>query len=177
MPDVTDAVLGDKDAFAAKLAQTFEPVEIVGLLRSMGLRPSDLALGLRVHPRTIQAWLDATDARDGERQRDQILTLKALVVYLLRRGVLAPEQLAIWLIEPNDQLAFRRPLAVLGDENTSENLIRVMAASSSFVHPEPDQDSVAMRTTPPPRPVESTEPAKQGAANTDRDATVFPKSL
>jgi len=175
MPDVSDAVLADKDAFAAQLAQTFEPREIVWMLKSMGLRPSDLALGLGVHPRTIQAWLDTTDRRDGERQRDEILTLKSLIVYLLRRGVLAPRQLAVWLVEPNDRLAFRRPLAVLGDENTSENLNRVMEASLPFLHPEPDDDSVGLRSAPPAIDPSPGDP--EPAAAVDRDATVFPKSL
>jgi hypothetical protein len=177
MPDVSDAVLADKDAFAAQLAQTFEPGEIVGMLKSMGLRPSDLALGLGVHPRTIQAWLDTTDRRDGERQRDEILTLKALIVFLLRRGVLAPKQLAVWLVEPNDRLAFRRPLAVLSDESTSESLNLVMEASLPFLHPEPDEDSVGLRQTPPSKSPSPAEQEPEPAATVDHDATVFPKSL
>lgn len=146
MPTVPDGKIGDvkvpltedKDAFAARLAQTFEPTEIVRLLIAMGLRPSDLALALNVHPRTINAWLDESDQRDAERQRDDILALKSIVLFLLRNGMLEPRHLAFWMVEPNLDLDFRRPMAVLGEGNTEESLIRVMKASAPFVHPEED---------------------------------------
>jgi hypothetical protein len=139
MPAIGNELLLDREAFAAELARTFEPAEIVGLLEEMGLRHSDLALALGVHPRTIHAWLDDSDPRDGDRQRDQIQSFKAAVLFLLRRGVLTPRQLALWLAEPNERLDFRRPLAVFGDGDISETLSSLIKASAPFLHPEPDE--------------------------------------
>jgi hypothetical protein len=136
MPGIPKELLLDREAFAEELGQTFEPAEIVWLLREMGLRYSDLALALGVHPRTIHAWLDETDPRDGDRQRDQIQSLKAAVLFLLRRGVLTPRQLALWLAEPNERLGFRRPLAVFGDGDISETLTPLIKAGTPFLHPE-----------------------------------------
>lgn len=139
MLEIGKELLLDREAFAAKLARTFEPAEIVYLLKEMGLRDSDLALALGVHPRTIHAWLDRNDPRDGDRQRDQIQSLKAVVLFLLRRGVLTPRQLALWLAEPNERLDFRRPLAVLGEGDISETLSAVVNAGAPFLHPEPEE--------------------------------------
>jgi hypothetical protein len=133
---IEERELRDKEAFAAALTQTYEPTEIVRALIEMGLRPSDLALVLDVHPRTINAWLDESDPRTAERQRDAILAVKSLVVFLLRRGALTPRQLALWLIEPNEKLNFRRPLAALGDGDINENLLWVMKAATPFLDPE-----------------------------------------
>jgi hypothetical protein len=131
-PLVTAELLSDKDAFASKLAATFEPDDIVRMFLAMDLRYSDLALALKVHPRTVRAWIEEED-RDADRQRDRILTLKALVLFLLRRGVLSPRQVAMWLIEPQEALSFRRPLAVLADDG----LDPIVSASAPFVRPEP----------------------------------------
>jgi DNA-binding transcriptional regulator YiaG len=158
--DDVNSLLKDKDEFAARLAQTFEPTEIVRLLTAMNLRPSDLALALNVHPRTIKAWLDESDQRTADRQRDDILALKSIVLFLLRRGPYAPGHLAAWLVEPNPALTFRRPLAVLGEDDTEEGLVRVMKASAPFISAEepigaaPYHQSVAAgaagRSEPPP---------------------------
>jgi DNA-binding transcriptional regulator YiaG len=131
-------LLKDKDEFAAVLAQTFEPTEIVRLLSAMDLRPSDLALALNVHPRTIRAWLDDSE-RTADRQRDEILALKSIVLFLLRQGPYAPKHLGIWLVEPNSRLDFRRPLAVLGEGDSDEALVKVMKASAPFVQPQESQ--------------------------------------
>lgn len=151
------SALKDKDRFAALLAQTFEPTEIVRALIEMDLRPSDLALVLDVHPRTIKAWLDRSDQRTAERQRDQILALKSLVLFLLRRGVLSPRELALWLIEPNEKLGFRRPLAALGEGDVDDNLVAVMKAATPFIDPELDTPA----TVPNPR-------VAAGAVNRER---------
>lgn len=143
----------DKEAFANRLAETFEPREVVSLLLSMGLRPSDLALALGVHPRTVRAWVEP-DGRAADRQRDGILALKALVLFLLRRGVLQPRSLALWLVEPSDVLEFRRPLAVFADEGFED----VINASAAFVRPEPPRtpqpkaQAVAAGAVNPPVP-------------------------
>ena len=128
----TEELLNDKRGFADRLAETFEPREIVRLLLTMGLRYSDLALALNVHPRTVRAWIDDKD-RDLSRQRDGILALKALVLFLLRRGILGPRQIAMWLVEPLESLEFRRPLAVLAEGD----LNAVVDASGTFTRPEP----------------------------------------
>ena len=44
-------LLNDRQAFANRLAQTFEPRQVIALLLTTGLRYSDLALALKVHPR------------------------------------------------------------------------------------------------------------------------------
>lgn len=148
------ALLKNKDEFAAVLAQTFEPTEIVRLLSAMDLRPSDLALALNVHPRTIRAWLEDS-GRSADRQRNEILALKSIVLFLLRQGPYAPKHLGLWLIEPNSSLEFRRPLAVLGEGDTEEALVKVMKASAPFVQPnEPPEPEAsvaagAARTDPP----------------------------
>jgi len=136
-PAVDDAaasqqLIADRVAFAERLAQTFEPMPVVRLLNQMGLRPSDFALALGVHPRTVRAWLDSTE-RDPSRHRDAILNLKALVLFLLRRGLLSPRNVAGWLVEPNEQLGFQRPLAVLADNRLND----VITASATFVRPLP----------------------------------------
>lgn len=131
-------LIEDKEEFAAALAQAFEPTEIVRLLSDMDLRPSDLALALDVHPRTIRAWLDDSN-RSADRQRDEILALKSIVLFLLRQGSFAPKHLAVWLIEPNPELDFRRPLAVLGEGDGDEALVKVMRASAPFVQPNEPQ--------------------------------------
>lgn len=135
-------LIDDKDAFASHLAETFELEKIVGLMLAMGLRFSDLALALNVHPRTVRAWMESDD-RDPGRQRDGILALKALVLFLLRRGILTPRQVAFWLVEPSDSLAFRRPLAVLADGKLED----VVAASTSFTRPVPPHGN-SRRTDP-----------------------------
>jgi hypothetical protein len=128
----TEQLVADKDAFTNRLAETFDLREVVRLLLAMELRHSDLALALNVHPRTVRAWMES-DERDPGRQRDGILALKALVLYLLRRGVLRPRQVALWLVEPLPELDFRRPLAVLAEGRLDD----VVAASTSFTRPEP----------------------------------------
>ena len=130
--DGVDRLADDRAAFAEELAQTFEPMDVVHLLNDMGLRPSDFALALSVHPRTVRTWLDSTE-RDPSRHRDAILNLKALVLFLLRRGLLSPRSVAGWLVEPNEQLAFQRPLAVLADDRLND----VVTASATFVRPVP----------------------------------------
>jgi hypothetical protein len=126
------AILDDKAQFTSRLAETFDEREIVRLMLAMGLRPSDLALALGVHPRTVRAWFDEQD-RDVSRQRDGILALKALVLFLLRRGILGPRQIALWLVEPLETLKFRRPLAVLAEGRLND----VVDASATFTRPEP----------------------------------------
>lgn len=133
-----EGLIENKEDFAGALAQAYEPTEIVELLTEMGLRPSDLALALNVHPRTIRAWLDDSD-RTADRQRDDILALKSIVLFLLRQGSFAAKHLAIWLIEPNPDLDFRRPLAVLGEGDSNEALVKVMRASAPFVQPKEPQ--------------------------------------
>ena len=123
-------LLADKKAFTDRLAETFDPLEVIRLLLAMGLRQSDLALALAVHPRTVRAWLEAGD-RDPSRQRDGILSLKAVVLFLLRRGLLSPSNVAGWLVEPNERLDFRRPLAVLAEGRLDD----VLSASTTFVRP------------------------------------------
>jgi hypothetical protein len=137
-----EELLNDKAAFTNRLAETFSEREIVRLMLWIGLRYSDLALALTVHPRTVRAWIDEED-RDLVRQRDGILALKALVLFLLRRGVLGPRQIALWLVEPLETLDFRRPLAVLAEGRLND----VVNASSSFTKPEP-----AMLSPNPSRP-------------------------
>jgi hypothetical protein len=127
-----NALLEDKQAFIDRLAGTFEPRNIVRLLLATGLRYSDLAMALNVHPRTVRAWMDE-EGRDLGRQRDGILALKALVLFLLRRGILGPRQIAMWLVEPLPDLGFRRPLAVLAEDRLND----VVNASSTFTRPEP----------------------------------------
>ena len=138
----SDRLLKSREDFAALLAQTFEPAEIVLLLSEMGLRYSDLALALGVHPRTIRAWLDESDPRDGDRQRDEIQALKAVVLFMLRRGTLKPRQLSLWLVEPNEQLGFRRPLAVFGEGDISQTLAPLIKAGTPFLRPEPGDASI-----------------------------------
>ena len=146
MPSIaTDAQLKSRDDLAALLAQTFEPTDIVRLLSEMGLRYSDLALALGVHPRTIRAWLDESDSREADRQRDEIQALKAVVLFMLRRGILKPRQLSLWLVEPNEQLDFQRPLAVLGEGDISQTLSPLINAGAPFLRPEPDDASVRER--------------------------------
>jgi len=125
-------LLNDRQAFANRLAQTFEPRQVIALLLTTGLRYSDLALALKVHPRTVRAWIE-DEQRDPARQRDGILLLKALMLFLLRRGILTPRQLALWLVEPNNQLGFRRPLAVFAERGVDD----VINASGEFTRPEP----------------------------------------
>lgn len=131
-PQELEALLDDKQAFTNRLAETFEPRDVVQMLFDMGLRQSDLALALGVHPRTVRAWTEDND-RDPDRQRDGLLSLKALVLFLLRRGVLSPRQVALWLVEPHEQLEFRRPLAVFAESGLDD----VIRASAPFVRPEP----------------------------------------
>jgi len=151
-------LINDKDAFANRLAETFDLREIVELMLAMGLRFSDLALALNVHPRTVRAWTEESSDRDPGRQRDGILALKALVLFLLRRGILAPQPLALWLVEPQDALGFRRPLAVLADGRLED----VVGASAPFIRPEPPHD-----------PRQSTHPSvaagAAGRAERDKD--------
>jgi transposase-like protein len=130
-----EELLDDKEQFTERLAETFEEREIVRIMLSMGLRYSDLALALTVHPRTVRAWIDEED-RDLSRQRDGILALKALVLFLLRRGILGPRQIAMWLVEPLESLEFRRPLAVLAEGRLND----VVDASRTFTRPEPALD-------------------------------------
>lgn len=148
-----EALLAEKTAFTDRLAETFDLRETVALLLSTGLRPSDLALALDVHPRTVRAWMESED-RDLGRQRDGILALKALMLYLLRRGGLMPNQVALWLVEPLPELGFRRPLAVL-PEGGLEDVVR---ASRSFTRPEP----------PPGGAPPDTRAVAAGAAGRDR---------
>jgi len=138
----SDAQLKSREDFAALLAQTFEPTEIVRLLSEMGLRYSDLALALGVHPRTIRAWLDDSDTREAGRQRDEIQALKAVVLFMLRRGILKPRQLSLWLVEPNERLDFRRPLAVLGEGDISQTLSPLIKAGGPFLRSHPEEGSV-----------------------------------
>ncbi|HEX3172955.1 MAG TPA: hypothetical protein VHQ43_01890 [Solirubrobacterales bacterium] len=174
MLKIGNELLLDREAFAAELAQTFEPADIVRLLNEMGLRYSDLALALGVHPRTIHAWLDESDPRDGDRQRDQIQSLKAAILFLLRRGVLTPRQLALWLAEPNERLEFRRPLAVFGDGDISETLSPLITAGAPFLHPEPEESaaphpSVAAGAATRNRP-DKAQPADAGERGEDSSA-------
>jgi transposase-like protein len=122
-----------REALVAELAETFDPLEVVRVMLRIGLRYSDLALALDVHPRTVRAWLES-DERDPGRHRDAILTLKSVVLFLLRRGILSPEDVALWLVEPNPKLGFRRPLAVLTEEGGIHDVI---SASATFTRPEP----------------------------------------
>jgi DNA-binding transcriptional regulator YiaG len=143
-------LLADREAFAEHLASAFDLLEILELMQLLGLRHSDLALALGVHPRTVRAWLDETDERDPNRQRDAILSLKALVLFLLRRGILNPRQLALWLVEPHERLEFRRPLAVLAEGGLNE----VVSASAAFVRPEtPRRLGATTRDSPAKRAV------------------------
>jgi hypothetical protein len=132
----------EKTRFTTRLAETFDEREIVRMMLEMGLRHSDLALALGVHPRTVRAWIDEPD-RDLTRQRDGILALKALVLFLLRRGILAPQQISLWLVEPLESLGFRRPLAVLAEGRLND----VIDASATFTRPEP-----ALAATPASKP-------------------------
>jgi transposase-like protein len=142
MPRIaTDAQIKSREDFAALLAQTFDPTEIVQLLSEMGLRYSDLALALGVHPRTIRAWLDQSDPRQADRQRDEIQALKAVVLFMLRRGILKPRQLSLWLVEPNERLEFRRPLALLGEGDISQTLHPLIRAGSPFLRAEPSENA------------------------------------
>lgn len=137
--------LESREMFADLLAQTFEPTEIVQLLSETGLRLDDLALALNVHPRTIRAWVDDSDPRQADRQRDEIQALKAVVLFMLRRGILKPQELAYWLVEPNAKLDFRRPLAVLGDGDISETMSELIKAGAPFLKAEPEHPSDPQR--------------------------------
>jgi transposase-like protein len=141
----TEAQIKDREDFAALLTRTFEPTEIVQLLSEMGLRYEDLALALGVHPRTIRAWLDESDPRDASRQRDEIQALKAVVLFMLRRGIWKPRQLSLWLVEPNETLDFRRPLAVLGEGDIAQTLSPLIKAGAPFLRSEPDNSTMPQR--------------------------------
>jgi hypothetical protein len=146
MPRIAmDAQLKDREEFAGLLARTFEPTEIVQLLSEMGLRYEDLALALGVHPRTIRAWLDDSDSRDASRQRDEIQALKAVVLFMLRRGNWKPRQLSLWLVEPNETLDFRRPLAVLGEGDIAQTLSPLIRAGAPFLRSEADTATTPQR--------------------------------
>src|SRR5262245_59276726 len=138
-----EAPVGDRQAFAERLAQTYDPLELVRLLIAMGLRPPDLALALGVHPRTVRAWLEPGD-RDPDRYRDDILSLKAVVLFLVRRGLLSPPNVAGWLVEPNEDLGFKRPLAVLAEGRLDD----VLDASATFVRPPPDTSAEVAEVDP-----------------------------
>jgi transposase-like protein len=131
-------LLNDRDALIARLAETYEPLEVVRLMYTIGLRYSDLALALDVHPRTVRSWLESED-RDPGRHRDGILTLKSVVLFLLRRGIVPPRQVALWLVEPNERLDFRRPLAVLSEDGGIHDVI---SASATFTRPEPRRKEI-----------------------------------
>lgn len=135
----TEGLVEDREALVAKLAETFEPLDVVRLMLHMGLRYTDLALALDVHPRTVRSWLESED-RDPGRHRDGILSLKSVVLFLLRRGILTPRQVALWLVEPNEQLDFRRPLAVLAEDGGIHD---VVSASATFTRPEPHRRQMA----------------------------------
>ena len=122
-----------REALVAELAETFDPLEVLRVMLRIDLRYSDLALALDVHPRTVRAWLES-DERDPGRHRDAILTLKSVVLFLLRRGILSPEDVGLWLLEPNPKLGFRRPLAVLTEDGGIHDVI---SASATFTRPEP----------------------------------------
>jgi transposase-like protein len=134
----TKELVEDRDALVTELAETFEPLDIVRLMLKIGLRYSDLALALDVHPRTVRSWLESED-RDPGRHRDAILSLKSVVLFLLRRGILTPRQVALWLVEPNEQLDFRRPLAVLVEDG---GIHAVISASATFTRPEPRRKEI-----------------------------------
>lgn len=129
------ALLSDKDAFVEQLAEALDLREVVALLLAMGLRYSDLALALNVHPRTVRAWVE-DPSRDLGRQRDVILELRAFVLFLLRRSPLTPSHIAFWLIEPHEALDFRRPLAVFA-EGGLRAAVSASRSFASFAQPEP----------------------------------------
>jgi hypothetical protein len=135
--------VGDRQAFAERFAQTYDPLEIIQLLMAMGLRAPDLALALGVHPRTVRAWLEP-GSRDPDRYRDEILSLKAVVLFLLRRGFLSPPNVAGWLVEPNEDLGFKRPLAVLAEGRLDD----VLDASTTFVRPPADTSAEVAEVDP-----------------------------
>jgi transposase-like protein len=146
MPKIaSDEQVRQREEFAALLAQTFEPTDIVRLLSEMGLRYEDLALALGVHPRTIRAWLDESDPRDAGRQRDEIQALKAVVLFMLRRGIWKPRQLSLWLVEPNETLEFRRPLAVFGEGDIGQTLSPLIQAGAPFLRSDPDDAATSRR--------------------------------
>ena len=127
-----EALTANKEAFINRLAETFEPRDIVDLFLAMGLRQSDLALALGVHPRTVRAWTEDNE-RDPDRQRDGILSSRpwfcsccVAVCWTLGRP-------RCGLVEPHEQLGFRRPLAVFAESG----LTKVVSASAAFVRPEP----------------------------------------
>jgi hypothetical protein len=129
------ALLDDKDAFVERLAEALELRDVIVLLLTLGLRYSDLALALNVHPRTVRAWIEDQE-RDLGRQRDGILELRALVLFLLRRSPLGPSHIAFWLVEPHEALDFRRPLAVFA-EGGLDTVVKASRSFASFVQPEP----------------------------------------
>ena len=100
-----ETLADEKERFTTRLAETFDEREIVRMMLEMGLRHTDLALALGVHPRTVRAWIDEPD-RDLSRQRDGILALKALVLFLLRRGILTPLKYPCGWWNPSNRWAF-----------------------------------------------------------------------
>jgi hypothetical protein len=135
-----------RDAFNTQQRGVFamnQATHAVKLLINMGLRPSDLALALGVHPRTVRAWLEPGD-RDPGRHRDSILSLKAVVLFLLRRGLLSPPNVAGWLVEPNEELSFKRPLAVLAEDRLDD----VLNASATFVRPPAEHSGETVEVDP-----------------------------
>lgn len=134
------AIFEDREKLADVLYREERPVEVLKLIGGMGVNSSHLAGSIDVQVGTIDNWLNSSSETEVEVEiedhSDSIQALKATTLYLLRRGILPPRALALWLVEPREELQNRSPLAMLPLEDGQQKVIKA-AFISDFLRPEP----------------------------------------
>lgn len=131
-----EAIFEDKEIFADVLYREERLPEVLRLIGGMGINSSHLAGSIDVQADTVDNWLNSSSETEIEDHSASIQVLQATTLYLLRRGILPPRALALWLVEPREELQDRSPLSVLPLEGGQDRVIQA-AFASDFLRPEP----------------------------------------
>ena len=111
------------------LYEETDPVGALQLLGSMGLKPSEIAAGIGVPPDIVESW-HGGNIDDVPEHELAIYGLKSTTIYLLKRGILNPSELALWLTQPLENLQGDTPLITLPQEGGLE---AVLLAAAPFI--------------------------------------------
>jgi hypothetical protein len=123
----------EKDILADLLFEEQDPNLSLRLIGDMGITAAELGSGINVSGDKVESWF-AGDSSDITEHELAIHGLKSTILFLLRRGILNPSQLALWLTLPNPDLEDETPLATMPKEG---GLDAVLQASRTFTRPEP----------------------------------------
>jgi len=95
---------------------------------ALALDDEDVARAAGVLPVTVRRWRSSAD-KSKIRRWEQVDDLRALTSFLLRSGLLEPDEVRQWLRGRNSDLKYDRPLDLI----RAQEFERVLAAAEMYI--------------------------------------------